>query len=135
VSFDLTVDGHIFEVSGWSECEWLEGGFFLIERSEQRSGAGVNSNIAIIGYADVSADCVARYYDSEGREDAYTIAVSDRKLIIEWKLYRFAGEFSDDENTIAGVWERSSDGSNWKYWYNEGRNGCPITTRTGQQSY
>jgi hypothetical protein len=106
-----------FKATGWTTFEWLEGGFFLVERWRLSAGPGENTGIAIAGYDDPHQTCVAHYFDNEGRFDTYEIDLRDRSLKITWALYRFDGTLSTDGNTISGTWEQSSDGSCWEYWY------------------
>lgn len=106
-----------FTVTGWDTFEWLEGGFFLVERWEFDTAGEPSSGIAITGYDDPSQTCRTSYFDSGGTFDTYELEVRDDVLRITWDKYRFKGSFNKAGDTVNGTWEQSSDGSKWEYWY------------------
>jgi len=103
---------------GRTDFEWLEGGFFLIQHFVADHPAAP-SGIAIIGVGPVPGTFTQRYYDSRGVARTYQMSLDDRV----WKLWReapgfcqrYTGLVSDDGSTIAGAWEASADGREWKH--------------------
>jgi hypothetical protein len=111
------------EVLRGGQCvfEWMKGGQLLVQRTEALTPAP--DSIAIFG---VSADKVAytqHYFDSRGVVRLYAMTLHDGV----WTLVRdspdfsplafaqrFTGTFADDNQTIRGVWETSTDGVNWE---------------------
>ena len=97
--------------------EWLPGRHFLIQRWEVEHPAAPDG-IAIIGFDADKATLLQHYFDSRGIARIYQMTFADKV----WTLQRIAAapDFSqrftgtfDDEDTIAGRWESSPDGSNW----------------------
>jgi hypothetical protein len=110
---------------GRTTFEWLEGGFFLIQRwSVEHPDAP--DGIAVIGAA--GADMFTQqYFDSRGVHRVYEMSLTDGGV---WKLWReapgfaqrFTGRLSGvgegSGATIEGVWEKSADGSLWARDFN-----------------
>jgi hypothetical protein len=102
---------------GHTSFEWLEGGAFLMMRSEIEE-PGVPSGIAIFGSDDAAEAYFVLYFDERGVSRKYEATMRDNI----WKLWRnapgfsqrFTGTFADNGNTIVGVWELSEDDSTWK---------------------
>jgi len=106
------------EVSGSSTFEWLAGGHFLIGRSST-DHADFPDGLTVTGAdADVDADTLAvHYYDSRGVQRTYRSSRIDDGVWRMWRddpdfPQRFTGTFSEDGNTITGMWE-SRDGERW----------------------
>jgi hypothetical protein len=107
------------DVSGTSTFEWLEGRHFLIGRSVT-DHPDFPDGLTVLGAdADTDADTLAmHYYDSRGVQRIYR---SSRIEDGVWKMWRddpdfsqrFTGTFSEDGNTITGMWELSRDGESW----------------------
>jgi hypothetical protein len=115
-------------VSGTLTAEWLEGGRFLILRTRNDHPEFPDA-ISIIGYSDVdrageataAADQPSQlsmhYFDSRGVSRVYD-ALVDAKT---WRLWRhapefsqtFVGEFTEDGDTVLGLWRMCRDGANW----------------------
>jgi hypothetical protein len=120
---EWTVEGTVpsdppLVVRGRVAFEWLTGGYFLVQRWDV-AHPDFPDGIAIIG-SDASAEVYRQhYFDSRGVFRVYEMSLRDSV----WKLWRdsqsfsqrFTGTFSDDGKTIAGRWEKSSDGSNWEH--------------------
>src|SRR5262245_34239202 len=107
---DTTLHGH-------ATFEWLEGGAFLMMRSETEE-AGIPSNIGIFGSDDKLDECVMLYFDERGVSRKFAATLRDNV----WKLWRnapgfsqrFTGTIGDQGDTISGVWELSEDDRTWK---------------------
>ncbi|HEX9990597.1 MAG TPA: hypothetical protein VGE45_19230 [Chloroflexia bacterium] len=98
--------------------EWSEGGSFLIVRGSVEHPA-FPSSTAILGGDGETERYSMLYFDSRGISRLYEMSLTNET----WKLWReapgfsqrFTGKFSEDGDTIAGSWERSSDGANWEH--------------------
>jgi hypothetical protein len=102
-------------VPGRATFEWLEGEYFLIQRS-RADHPDFPDGIAVIG-ATSEGDLSMYYFDSRGVHRVYTVSMSNGVLRI-WRdapgfSQRFTGTLQDDGRTIAGLWELSRDGSSW----------------------
>jgi hypothetical protein len=101
-------------VQGHTAVEWLEGERFLILRS-QADHPDFPDSISIIGAQEDGLSM--HYFDSRGVHRVYDVSMRDGV----WRVWRdapgfsqrFAGRFSDDGDTITGMWELSCDGSTW----------------------
>jgi hypothetical protein len=96
--------------------EWLPGRQFLIQRWEVEHPEAPDG-IAIIGFDADKATLLQHYFDSRGIARVYDMTFANEV----WTLQRFAAapDFSQrftgsvGEDTIAGRWETSSDGTSW----------------------
>ena len=103
---------------GHTSFEWMEGGAFLVQHSEVSSTEWPRST-AVIGADDAAETYGMLYFDSRGVSRIYKVTFSGGIWTI-WREFpgfsqRFHGTFSEDNNTIAARWEKSSDGSNWEH--------------------
>jgi hypothetical protein len=101
-------------VSGRSSFEWLEGEQFLIQRS-QAEHPDFPDSISVIG--SVEERLAMYYFDSRGVHRVYGMSFADRVLRI-WRdapgfSQRFEGTFSDDGDTLSGLWKLSRDDVTW----------------------
>jgi hypothetical protein len=105
-------------VDGGTTFEWLEGGFFLMQRSHAE-GSGIPRAHIIMGGDDTTGAYSMLYSDSRGVFRLYQMTLSDGV----WKLWRdapgfsqrFEGKFSEDGRIITAYSEKSSDGVNWEH--------------------
>ena len=96
--------------------EWMEGGFFLVERFEQNfTKEGLHKGISVIGYDNESQSCLSHFFDNHGNERTYSLSIENGVFKITGQWERYKGEISDDGNTITGTWEQAKDGANWQY--------------------
>ncbi|MCC6801602.1 MAG: hypothetical protein IT319_01860 [Anaerolineae bacterium] len=103
---------------GRSSFEWIEGGAFLIMRSEILDDARFPSGIAVFGHDDDQEGCAMVYFDQRGVSRIIQTTLSGNV----WKTWRnapgfsqrFTGTISEDGNTIVGMGELSRDGSTWE---------------------
>ena len=102
------------EVRGRVTYEWMEGGFFLIQRVNLLQEDGTESTgMEVIGHerglgAEPSADVKSRFYGDSGDTLDYTYELEGETLTI-WFGDRdspayYRGEFSNDGDTLAGRW-------------------------------
>ncbi|MDA8369522.1 MAG: hypothetical protein M0026_06595 [Nocardiopsaceae bacterium] len=103
-------------VGGRTAFEWLDGGFFLVQRWTIDHAEAVNG-IAVIG-AEAGGGLKQRYFDSRGVHRVYEMGLDGGV----WRLWRsspgfsqrFTGRFADGGETIEGVWEKSAGGAHWE---------------------
>jgi hypothetical protein len=102
---------------GRTTFDWLEGGAFLIMRS-QIDEPGIPSGIAIFGTDDTTGACAMLYFDERGVSRRYEARLRDG--VWEWWRdapgfsQRFTGTIAPDGRTIAGRGEMSRDGAGWE---------------------
>ena len=98
--------------------EWLSGRRFLVQRWEV-DHPDAPDGIAMIGFDPAREIYVQHYFDSRGVVRLYDMAFVNKvwtlQRLAEYPDFsqRFTGRFSEDDNTIAGHWESSSDGASW----------------------
>ena len=105
-------------VRGHSSFAWLEGGAFLIQRSEMPN-SDFPTSTAIIGPDEEAGTYRMLYYDSRAVSRIYRMTFSGGIWTL-WRDFpgfsqRFHGMFSEDGKIITARWEKSSDGSNWEH--------------------
>jgi hypothetical protein len=109
------VDGGADGPNGTLVFEWLEGGYFLMQRVDLVHGDHVIKGIEIIGrerqfgVEATSTELKSRFYDNLGNTLDYTWEFEDGELVI-WGGERgspasFHGRFSADGNTLSGGWK------------------------------
>ena len=108
-------------VRGHASFQWLEGGAFLLERSEI-SHPDFPSGTSIIGTDDAAETYSMLYFDSRNISRIYNMTMSGQTWTL-WREFpgfsqRFSGIFSEDDNTLTGRWETSTDGSTWELDFN-----------------
>ena len=102
---------------GRTSFEWLEGGAFLVMRTEIDEPS-IPSGIAIIGSDDSTNEYFMLYFDERGVSRKFEVTLRDNV----WKWWRnapgffqrYEGIIADDGNTIIGKGELSKDGSTWE---------------------
>ena len=102
---------------GRTSFEWLEGGAFLMVRSEI-DDPRFPSGIAIIGSDDAQEEYYMLTFDERGVSRKYEVTLHDN--IWKWWrnapgfLQRYEGRIVDGGNTIIGQGELSKDGLAWE---------------------
>ncbi len=104
-------------VTGRASVEWLEGGAFLILRSSFDQ-PGPPGGKQIIGKDDTTETFRVLYFDDRGISRIYKLSLDGAV----WKMWRnapgfyqrFTATLSEDGNTMAAFWERSTDGKKWE---------------------
>jgi hypothetical protein len=102
---------------GRTTFEWLEGGFFLIQRWTIEH-PDAPDGIAVIS-TGTGGTFAQRYFDSRGVHRTYEMSLNDGV----WRLWRdspgfaqrFTGRLSKDGGAFRGAWEKSRDGSHWEH--------------------
>jgi hypothetical protein len=98
---------------GQIRYEWMEGGFFLMQRFDLNHDGHPVKGIEVIGHeqnfgADPSPDIKSRIYDNQGNTFEYVYELDGDTLMI-WGGQKgspsyFKGTFSEDDNTLTGGW-------------------------------
>jgi len=105
------------ELHGRASFAWLEGGAFLIMRTEIDEPQ-VPSGIAIVGSDDVTGEQFMLYYDERRVSRRY--AVTWRHDGWQWSRdapdmsQRFTVTISDDGRSMLGQGQMSRDGTSWE---------------------
>jgi hypothetical protein len=102
---------------GRTTFDWLEGGAFLIMRS-QIDEPGIPSGIAIFGSDDATGECSMLYFDERGVSRRYEVSLRDG-VWTWWRnapgfSQRFTGAIAADGRTIVSRGELSRDGASWE---------------------
>jgi hypothetical protein len=99
---------------GETSYEWMDGGFFLIQRGRVSREGDEFEYMQIIGYdrtpeGGQSDEMVGRLYTSRGDTLRYVCEADDTTMTIWFgekgspAVYR--GRWGEDGNTVAGAWE------------------------------
>ena len=102
---------------GRGTFEWIEGGAFLILRS-QVDEPEIPSGIAIFGTDDSNGECSMIYFDERGVSRRYETSMENNV----WKMWRnapdisqrFTATISPDGNTMTSKGELSKNGGEWE---------------------
>ncbi|HZG00868.1 MAG TPA: hypothetical protein VEY71_07690 [Chitinophagales bacterium] len=102
---------------GHSSFKWIEGGAFMIWRSEidfKRFPSGV----AIFGSDDETGEYFMLYFDERKVSRKYKVTIKKNTLKWQRNALKFSQRctwiFDDNGNTIVGKGELSEDGNTWK---------------------
>jgi len=100
-------------IAGEITYEWMEGGFFLIQRVDLDHDGHKIKGMEVIGHLQLfgeepSKDIKSRFYGSGGETFDYVYEVEGDTLTI-WGGERgspayYKGQFSKDGNTLTGGW-------------------------------
>ena len=102
---------------GRTSFEWIEGGAFLMMRSEIDEPE-IPSGVAIIGSDDKTGEFSMLYFDERGVSRRYETDMQD----LVWTWSRMTPEFSQrfvctlaaDKRTMVGKGAMSKDGAKWE---------------------
>ena len=102
---------------GKTSFEWIEGGAFLLMRSEIDEPE-IPSGIAIFGSDDASGELFMTYFDERDVSRKYDVAIDGNRLRC-WRnspafSQRMALTISDDGKTMHSQGEMSRDGGDWE---------------------
>jgi hypothetical protein len=102
---------------GRTSFAWIEGGAFLIMRS-QIDEPEIPNGIAVYGSDDTTGEWSMLYFDERGVSRRYEVSLRDNA----WRWWRnapgfsqrFTGTIAADARTIVGRGELSRDGARWE---------------------
>jgi hypothetical protein len=102
------------EAEGETSWEWMEGGFFLVQRGWSRREGNDQTYVQIIGYdrfpgSAPAEEITGRLYTNQGDTLAYVCELDGDTMTI-WMGEKgspavYHGIFSPDGNTIEGEWK------------------------------
>ncbi len=98
--------------------DWLEGGAFLAMYMGNKPPHTPDA-LWLISRDESTPNYTVLYYDTRKVSRVYEMSFSEGI----WKMWRnspgfsqrFEAKCSDDNSTIMGRWEKSSDGSTWEH--------------------
>lgn len=95
-------------ISGRVAFEWMEGGFFLIQRVDLDHGGDRIRGVEYIGFDEESGSLKSHFFGNAGGILEYAYEVEGDTLKIWFgdvgSPARFEGRFSDDGDTNTGGW-------------------------------
>lgn len=110
-------------VRGWTSFEWLLGRRFVVQRSGADHPDAPSGHSILAPDANRPGGYLQHYFDSRGVVRLYEMGFDGKT----WTLIRrapdfspldfaqrYAGELSDDGDTIAGAWEVAPEGEDWR---------------------
>jgi hypothetical protein len=108
---------------GRSVFEWMDGGQFLVQRTDIPD-SDVPNSICIVGAVPGNDGYLQHYFDSRGVARLYAMRLEDDRWTLTRESpdfspfefrQRFTGVFSEDGDTILGAWEKADPGSPWTH--------------------
>jgi len=102
---------------GYTSFDWMEGGAFLIMRSEIDE-EGIPSGVAVFGSDDATEEYFMLYFDERKVSRKIDVSFKDNKL--KWWRntpgfsQRYTWTISDDGNVIICTGELSKDNGTWE---------------------
>jgi hypothetical protein len=120
-------------VSGTDTYEVLAGGYFLVHHVDVTVGEHPVRAIEIIGEPDpMSGGFLARSFDSDGNAELMRVTIDEDGVFhftggpevaaaaqptdARTNRVRSTLTIADDGRSMAALWERSEDGTNWQPW-------------------
>jgi hypothetical protein len=102
-------------VSGRTRFEWLEGGQFLVQRSQNDHELFPDA-ISVIGAPEAGDGLVMEYFDSRGVRRTYGISIDDGVLRIWRDVPGFAQRFSakPGRDSFDGLWQLARTPGDWQ---------------------
>lgn len=95
-------------------CEWLSGGFFLVNRWDGHVGESEFNGMEIIGYDFASQTYFSHFFDNAGNAPTYQVTFRENVWMYNGELQRATFEFSDEGNTMTTHWDwKKNNDVNW----------------------
>ncbi len=108
-------------IAGTVNFDWLEGGFFLVQKVDLVHDGRKIKGIEYIGFEQgweemqqpvldsSNKDITSHYFDNQGYTFNYTWVIEEDTLTIwggvKGSPSKYVGKFSDDGNSNSGAWE------------------------------
>jgi hypothetical protein len=113
----ISPEGEPWPGQALATIEWHDGGAFLLERTTTEV-AEAPDTIKLMGCDAANGSYYQLYSDSRGVCRIYEMSIGNG----DWRLWRtgepfpqrFTGRFEDDGDTIAGCWEKATDGERFE---------------------
>ena len=102
-------------VTGSTIFEWLAGGHFIVERSQNEHELFPDA-ISVIGAPEAGDGLVMEYFDSRGVRRTYGVSLEDRVLRIWRDDPTFAQRFSATlgHDSFEGQWQLARTPGDWQ---------------------
>lgn len=96
-------------LQGAVSFEWMEGGFFLVQRVDGEAGGRTIRGVEYIGFDEETQTLRSHYMDVHGSNFTYTWMV-DGDIVRIWFGDKgsdnfFEGRFSSDRSSYSGEWK------------------------------
>lgn len=102
-------------VRGQVSCEWMEGGFYLMQYVD----LDISKGVEIIGYDEECQMLKSHFFSHTGERREYVYEIEDDTLIISIESPNicgdFVGTFSADGSAYTGSWEWTQGGVEMGY--------------------
>ena len=95
-------------ITGTDTYEWLPGGFFILHKVDVLIGEDRKESIEVIGYDAASNNYPMHSYDNHGETSVLHASEHHGIWTFLGDNIRFTGAFSEDGNTISGIWEQAT---------------------------
>ena len=96
-------------IDGTDIYEWLPGRFFILHTVNVLMGAERKESIEVIGFDAAKNSYFMHSYDNQGESGVMQASEHQGTWKFTSDSLRFTGTFSEDHNTISGIWESSGD--------------------------
>jgi len=100
-------------ITGTDTYEWLPGGFFLLHKVNVLMGTERKESLEIIGFDASTNTYPMHFFDNQGESGMMHASEHHGIWTFASDNLRFTGAFSEDSNTISGIWEQNVD-DNWE---------------------
>ncbi len=100
-------------VMGEEVYEWLEGGFFLVNRFDRHIGATHFTGMGWISYDASTRTYLSYSISNSGFLRIYEVEISDHQMILSGETERATIKLSPDRETLYIYWDECHDGANW----------------------
>ncbi len=101
-------------IEGTDTYEWLPGGFFVMHKVDVRIGDDCKLATEIIGFDASTGNYMMHSYDNSGEASVMHASEHHGIWTFASETMRFTGAFSEDHNSISGIWEYALNGQ-WEF--------------------
>ena len=113
-SSNANLQASFVEMKFVQTCEWLSGGFFLVNRWDGHVGESEFNGMEVIGYDFACQTYFSRFFDNAGNAPTYQVTLRENVWTYNGELQRATFEFSEDGNAMKTHWDwRETEGENW----------------------
>jgi len=96
-------------IAGTDTYEWLPGGFFLLHKVDVLMGTEHKESLEVIGFDASTNSYPMHAFDNQGEYGMMYASEHHGIWTFASENLRFTGAFSEDRNTISGIWEQNVD--------------------------
>ncbi|WP_057936733.1 DUF1579 family protein [Algoriphagus resistens] len=101
------------KITGTDTYEAILGGFFILHTADVLMGNEKSQTYEIIGLDKSNDQAILQHYNNQGSSGKMKGTLKNDKFEINGEGLRFNGRFKNNDNEIAGTWEKLTDQSNW----------------------